>query len=75
MKQSVTELQHLVGGQGQNTVNRKPTTPLRKEVRAATLTVKRSTPAHTNGHARVATPTSTVNGRSEIPMDGDFKDF
>jgi methyl-accepting chemotaxis protein len=78
MKQSVTELQQLVGGKGQNTVTRKTAAPLRnQEIHIVKPVAKRSAPLHGNGHARRVTPAKSIvaNGRSEIPMDGDFKDF
>ncbi len=77
MKQSVTELQQLVGGNRSAVQTRTATThrPAKHNHTASTVT-KRPTAIHTNGHARSVTPVATVaNGRSEIPMDGDFKDF
>jgi methyl-accepting chemotaxis protein len=79
MKQSVTDLQQLVGGKGHGAVNRKTAAPRHaktKEIYAGKSAPKQSVPVKSNGHARVATPLAAVaNGRSEIPMDGDFKDF
>jgi methyl-accepting chemotaxis protein len=78
MKQSVAELLRLVGGNSQTaTATRTAAAPMRaKEVRIAAPVAKRPAPIHGNGHAH-AEPAMAgkVNGRSEIPMDGDFKDF
>jgi hypothetical protein len=48
-----------------------------QEIHIVKPVTKRSAPLHGNGHARGVTPAKSVvsNGRSEIPMDGDFKDF
>ena len=77
MKESVTELLHLVGGNRQNAVPRTPAAPKRaKEVRMAAPVEKRPAPIHGNGHVRIAPMTSSVaNGRNQIPLEGDFKDF
>ena len=47
-----------------------------KEAGLATLAAKRPAPLHGNGQAQAepATP-GVAKGRSEIPLDGDFKDF
>jgi methyl-accepting chemotaxis protein len=78
MKQSVAELLRLVGGNSQTTAaTRTAAAPMRaKEARIATRVAKQPAPIHGNGHAH-AEPAMAgkVNGRSEIPMDGDFKDF
>jgi methyl-accepting chemotaxis protein len=77
MKQSVGELLQLVGGKGQ----RHMASPIARsvharEIRHAVPTVKRSVPARSNGHAPAASALSgKSNGRSEIPLDDDFKDF
>ncbi len=79
MKISVAELLHLVGGQSQATA-RKPAAPAprAKQVHAPAPATKRPAPTngHGNGHTHAAPSLATVrNRRSEIPMDGDFKDF
>jgi methyl-accepting chemotaxis protein len=77
MKQSVSELQQLVGGNGSvvHTRTANAHRPAQK-IHTATPTTKRPTAVHSNGHARTVMPTATAaNGHSEIPMDGDFKDF
>jgi methyl-accepting chemotaxis protein len=77
MKQSVAELLQLVGGNHQ-AVATKTVAPVRpKEVHAARTITKTSAPARSNnGHAS-ATQTESVgmSHRSEIPLEGDFKDF
>ena len=74
MKDSVAELLQLVGGNGQNTFTQTTAAPAHaKEYRSAAPTVKRPAPNNGNGHAH-AEP-AKANGRSEIPLDGDFKDF
>ncbi len=79
MKDSVAELMQLVGGNGQAAATRTTETPsFRKEARITTPTVKRAAPIHGNGnghaHAEPATAGAT-NGRGQIPLEGDFKDF
>jgi hypothetical protein len=77
MKQSVAELLQLVGGQSQGTLTRTTTTsaPTKKSYFAAPP-AKQSALVRGNGHAHPEpTPSAKANGRSQIPMDGDFKDF
>jgi methyl-accepting chemotaxis protein len=78
MKHSVAELLRLVGGDNQTTTaTRTAAAPMRaKEARIATRVAKQPAPIHGNGHAH-AEPAMAgkVNGRSEIPLEGDFKDF
>jgi methyl-accepting chemotaxis protein len=83
MKQSVAELLQLVGGNRQKTTAITPAARLHpKTVHLAAPMTKRTattTSSHNgngNGHVHTAPATAGVaNGRSEIPMDGDFKDF
>jgi methyl-accepting chemotaxis protein len=77
MKQSVAELLQLVGSSGQNTVAPTTAAPSRaREFRSSAPTTKRSAPVRGNGHAHAEPALSgKANGRSQIPMDGDFKDF
>jgi methyl-accepting chemotaxis protein len=76
MKQSVMELLQLVGGNSQNTVTRTPSSPARRTVHIASPAAKRPAPVHGNGHARIQLEASgKTNGRNEIPMEGDFRDF
>ena len=79
MKESVTELLKLVGGRENSEAIGAGTTavPVRaKEARVAAPVAKRHATIHGNGHARTASLSAGVaNGRSEIPLDGDFKDF
>jgi methyl-accepting chemotaxis protein len=86
MKESVTELLLLVGGNNRNTVTKTFTTktadrPLHtKAPHQAAPAKKQSIPIHGNGngnghsHAELATA-GKINGRSEIPLEGDFKNF
>jgi methyl-accepting chemotaxis protein len=80
MKESVTELLHLVGGSSQRSANGTTAIPPHtKEPRIAAPMAKRSTRSatiHGNGHVRTAPMTTGVaKSRSEIPLEGDFKDF
>ena len=79
MTNSVNELSKLVGGRenSQAIGAGTPAAPVRaKEARAAAPVAKRHAPIHGNGHARTASLSASVaKGRSEIPLDGDFKDF
>jgi methyl-accepting chemotaxis protein len=86
MKESVAELLLLVGGNNRNTVTKTFTTktadrPLHtKAPHQAAPAKKQSIPIHGNGngnghsHAELATA-GKINGRSEIPLEGDFKNF
>ena len=86
MKESVTELLLLVGGNNRNTVTKTFTTktadrPLHtKAPHQAAPAKKQSAPIYGNGngnghsHAELATA-GKINGRSEIPLEGDFKNF
>ena len=78
MKKSVTELLELIGGGGTETTA-PATAPVRTPAARSFAPVsapRRSAPARRNGH-HPAPPAAAgmSNGRSEIPMDGDFKDF
>ena len=77
MKESVTELLKLVGGANQTNATRITAAASRaKEVRIAAPVAKRSAAIHGNGHARTAPATTGVaKSRSEIPLEGDFKNF
>ena len=77
MKQSVGELLQLVGGNSQGTGPRTTTAPAHtKSVRVIAPTAKRAAPINGNGHSHAEPALSgKANGRSEIPLDGDFKDF
>ncbi|HEV2693527.1 MAG TPA: methyl-accepting chemotaxis protein [Verrucomicrobiae bacterium] len=75
MKQSVSELLRLVGGQ--NLAG--PTTPISparhfKEPPATSMVANHSRAQKRNGHAPAPTLT-TAGRRNEIPMESDFKDF
>ncbi len=79
MKISVAELLHLVGGQSQAAA-RKPAAPAprAKQVHATAPATKRPAPTNGNGNGHTdAVPAlaSAHHRRSEIPMEGDFKDF
>ena len=77
MKESVAELLQLVGGKGQSTVTRTNAAPAQAKVtRHAAPKTRLTAPARGNGHAHAGPALSgKANGRSEIPMEGDFKDF
>ena len=80
MKESVTELLHLVGGGGTGgttasgrTAHRNPEPAKR---RPAPVRQQARGKANGNGHARPAPEAvGATKDRGEIPMDGDFKDF
>ncbi len=77
MKESVAELLNLVSGNNQ-TASTKSTAPTshNKTPHPAPQPDKRTVPVPANGHARSVTASmSTGNGRSQIPLEGDFKDF
>ncbi len=77
MKESVMELMQLVGGNSQTTVNRTAAPPSRaREAHIAAPMARRPAPTNGNGHSH-AEPAMTgkANGRSQIPLEGDFKDF
>jgi methyl-accepting chemotaxis protein len=79
MKESVTELLQLVGGNLQNAVTRTAAAPAyAKSVRIAAPAAKRTAPAsgngNGNGHSHAAKVTAG-NRLSEIPLEGNFKDF
>jgi methyl-accepting chemotaxis protein len=79
MKDSINELLQLVGKRenSQAIGAGTPAAPARaKEARAAAPVAKRHTPIHGNGHARTEPALASVaKSRSEIPLEGDFKDF
>ena len=77
MKESVTELLQLVGGHNQPVVTRPASTPPRtNKSHFSALTKKRPAQIQENGHSHAETAMAGMeNGRSEIPMDGGFRDF
>jgi len=77
MQESVAELMQLVNGGHQGNQARKPAASgFERGDRQPARAARRSAPAQTNGHAQPAPALAgPVNGRSEIPMEGDFKDF
>jgi methyl-accepting chemotaxis protein len=77
MKESVAELLRLVGGSGQNAPAKTTAAPVRsRQTRVASPAAKRSSTIRGNGHSQVEPAISGVaKGRSEIPLEGDFKDF
>ena len=77
MKESVAELLQLVGGNGQGAATRTTTAHAQtKSVHVAAPTAKRPAPVRDNGHAHTEPAMSgKTNGHSEIPLEGDFKDF
>jgi methyl-accepting chemotaxis protein len=79
MKDSIHDLLQLVGRRENSQTIGTGTTAApahAKEARVAAPMAKRFAPIHGNGHARTApTAASVAKGRSEIPLDGDFKDF
>jgi len=82
MKQSVAELLQLVGSKSE-TAARKPAANIRRtnEYHPSKPAAKRLSPATSsngngNGHVHAAPELTTAGKRrSDIPMDGDFKDF
>jgi hypothetical protein len=74
MKASVAELLHLVGG-GQPAETAADVPPPNESSRPVTMP-KRSVSPRRNGHSAAPPVTAgTANGRGEIPMEGDFRDF
>ena len=74
MKASVAELLQLVGG-GQPAETAADVPPPNESSRPVTMP-KRSVSPRRNGHSAAPPVTAgTANGRGEIPMEGDFKDF
>jgi len=77
MKESVAELLQLVGGGSQGTVTRTNGihTPAKATPHAAPKE-RLAAPVRENGHAHAGPARAgKANGRSEIPLEGDFKDF
>ena len=77
MKESVAELLQLVGGSKQNPVSQSNAAPQPAKVTPHAAPKERpavSTNGNGHRHARPAMHSKT-NGRSEIPLEGDFKDF
>jgi len=76
MKESVTELLQLVGGNQQKIEVRTVATPSNgRQNQFASHAPKRSTSMNGNGHHKMPEPAGMAKGRNEIPMEGDFKDF
>ena len=77
MKQSVAELLRLVGSQVRaDTMQTTASARSAKPVYAAAPTAKRPGSMNGNGHSHPAPELATAGKRrSEIPLDGDFKDF
>jgi methyl-accepting chemotaxis protein len=77
MKDSVAELLQLAGGSRQGTVPQMTTASAHtKSVHVTASTTKRPAQVRGNGHAHAEPVLSgKANGRSEIPLEGDFKDF
>jgi len=77
MKESVAELLHLVGGRRQTAATHKAAPSARaKEENIVMPAAKRSTTINGNGHSHAApVAAGASNGRKEIPLEGDFKDF
>jgi methyl-accepting chemotaxis protein len=77
MKHSVGELLQLVGGKGHPSTAKAAAPVARTHaVHAAAPAARKSAPVHRNGHANTEPASAgAANGRSEIPLDGDFKDF
>ena len=74
MKQSVMELLQLVGGHSPAAVsNNQASASHTREHRPTASAAKRPVSMHGNGHAPV--PASRGNGRGQIPLEGDFRDF
>jgi hypothetical protein len=77
MKESVAELSRLVGGEPRAVkAGSKAAAPNPKAWHRAAPLKKPSAQIHQKGrtHAQPA-PVGAANGRGEIPMEGDFKDF
>ncbi|HUC85241.1 MAG TPA: hypothetical protein VL970_08625 [Candidatus Acidoferrales bacterium] len=75
MKQSVIELLKLVGGGGlaNNRIAVAPPTKASPKVKLVPLlSVQNGSNGHTHAAPKMA---STENERSQIPLEGDFKDF
>ena len=79
MKQSVAELLQLVGGKSGASA---PGYARRPQIQAAKAVVKHTAPSkcrngngNANGNGHAAPVLTTTSRRSEIPMEGDFKDF
>jgi len=77
MKESVAELLQLVGGHRQTAATHKAAPPARaKEENIVMPAAKRSTTINGNGHSHAApVAAGASNGRKEIPLEGDFRDF
>jgi methyl-accepting chemotaxis protein len=74
LEESVEELLHLVGGGGTGS----PAAPVSPAQRnpGPLAPPRRDTSIRKNGHGHPAPATAkAANGRSEIPLEGDFRDF
>jgi len=77
MKDSVTELLRLVEGEREFLAAKVTAKPVRaRETHPVAPVAKRSVPVNGNGHTHAAPVLASVaKSRSEIPLEGDFKDF
>jgi len=78
MKHTVAELLKLVGGNREATAIHQIASPVRaKDARIPMPAATRSATTRKNGrvHAEPALASVATNGRSEIPLEGGFKDF
>ena len=76
LKQSVFELLQLVGGGDQVKPAKAPASVHAKEIHSPRQIVKSSSAVQGNGQSRAELkPSNGISHRSEIPLDGDFKDF
>ena len=78
MKQAVNELLQLVGGQTESATTRLATHAVRaKEFQATAQKVKRPAAmnGNGNGNGHVHAATATAKRQSEIPLEGDFRNF
>ena len=76
IKQSVAELLNLVGGKGQTSPSKAgaPTRAVRTHFPGRVASQSATDRGNGNGHAGPVLA-AAGNGRGEIPMEGDFKDF
>ena len=77
MRNSVSELSNLVGGR-ENSRSIGAATPAARasKMQVAAPITRQSAPILGNGHTRTAAASASLaKSRSEIPLEGDFKDF
>lgn len=78
MKESVNELLKLVGAQNrQVSLDSRPQARAGKANSPVARSARQAVTIQGNGHSRtpIESPAAGKSSRSEIPMDGDFKDF